>query len=259
MRVSEDEAVDKLVSANQRFITVPALHTMGELPLATAYRIQQRVFAELSGGQSSVAGYKISLVAPEHRANFGATEPTYGRLAPRQLIAGSPTLRIDDMHCPLVEPELVFMVEEDLAAGSDVDEVRRKCRIAAGFEIPDSRFEGWFPVPEQTVGDLVADNSFAGLVVHAAASVPACDVDLSQVTVSMTINGDIFGTGVGSAVMGDPVNSVAWLSEALARDGELIRAGQRISAGTFLWPPQAQPGEFEAIYSGVGSVRVTFA
>jgi 2-keto-4-pentenoate hydratase len=256
--MSVDDAVALMLTAHHTSEAVPALHTRGPMSLDEAYRVQSSVFDRLWGDVGAVAGYKISLVAPEHRANFGAFEPTFGRFAAHQLLSGSPTVAISSLHCPLVEPELIFIVNEDLPPSAGRDEVRGACSIAAGLEIPDSRFQGWFPVPEQTVEDLVSDNSFAGLVVHSDERMAAADLDLAEVSCTLSIDGDAFGTGQGSAVMGDPVNAVVWLSERLARDGELLRAGQRISAGTFLWPPIARPGVFRADYDHVGAVQVTF-
>jgi 2-keto-4-pentenoate hydratase len=253
-----DDAVALLVTAHRTSKAVPALHTRGPMSLDEAYRVQSSVFSSLWADDDDVAGYKISLVAPEHRANFGAAEPTFGRFKSHQLLSGSPTVPISSLHCPLVEPELVFIVNEDLGPGAGPDEVRDACSVAAGLEIPDSRFQGWFPVPDQTVEDLVSDNSFAGLVVHADETVPAAEIDLAEVLCTLSIDGESFGTGLGSAVMGDPVNAVVWLSERLARDGDRLRAGQRVSAGTFLWPPVARPGVFEAVYDRIGTVRVTF-
>lgn len=256
--MSVDDGVALMVQAHRDAEPVPALHTRGPLSLEDAYRIQRGVFDDLWDGHGGVAGYKISLVAPEHRANFGASEPTFGRFAAHQFLAGSPTVSLASMHCPLVEPELVFLVEQDLGPAAGADEVRAACRVSAGLEVPESRYQGWFPVPDQTVGDLVADNSFAGLVVHSTDSVAAKDLDLAGVSCTLMIDGEVFGTGQGTAVMGDPVNTVVWLSERLARDGERLRAGQRISAGTFLWPPVARRGVFEAVYDGIGSVRLSF-
>ena len=261
--VGVDEAVAMLLEAHRTERPVPALHTVGPLSLTAAYEVQAGVFAGLQRQSSPladppVAGYKVSLVAPEHRAAFGAAEPTFGRFSADQFLAGAPTLGLDWLHCPLVEPELVFRVERDLSLAADISEVRASCRVAAGLEIPDSRYEGWFPVPDQTVGDLVADNSFAGLVVHSEEFLPVADRDLAAVSCTLSIDGEDVGTGTGAAVMGDPVNTVVWLSERLARDGVQLREGQRVSAGTFLWPPVARAGVFEARYDGVGSVRATF-
>lgn len=255
--MSVSDGVAAMVRAHRETEPVAALHTRGPLTLEDAYGIQRRVFDTLWGADG-VAGYKISLVAPEHRASFGASEPTFGRLAAHQVLTGSPEVPLDSMLSPLVEPELVFIVNRDLVPAAGPDEVLASCHVSAGLEIPESRFRGWFPVPDQTVGDLVADNSFAGLVVHSEHSVPASDVDLAGVTCRLLVDGELFGTGQGTAVMGHPALSVAWLSERLARDGEHLRAGQRISAGTFLWPPVADRGVFEATYDGIGSVRLTF-
>jgi len=249
-------AISELAAANRDFAPVPAFHEAGDLALEDAYRIQRGVYAEVFGGAPS--GYKVSLVAPEHRAAFNATEPTFGRLAATQLVEAPAEIRLASMFRPLVEPELVFLVDADLPKNASADQIRAHSRVTAGLEIPDSRLAGWYPVPDQTVSDLVADASFAGKVVYSPESVAASDVDLPAVTCRMVKDGVLIGEGVGANVMDDPVNAVTWLSEALAREGLTLNAGAVVSAGTFFYPPVAEAGTYTASYDGVGEVSVTF-
>ncbi|MCK5892583.1 hypothetical protein [Aeromicrobium sp.] len=252
-----EREAQRLLGVHAGGAPVPALHEEGELELADAYAVQRRVFGELHG--SSPAGYKVSLVAPEHRAAFGASEPTCGRLGESQLVPSGRTIAMSSLFHPLVEPELVFRVRRDLSPNASADEVRESCDVMAGMEIPDSRWRGWSPVPGQTVGDLVADASFAGRVVHAEVGVPAASLDLSAVVGELRHDGVVIGTGRGDAVMGDPVLAVAWLSGMVARGGEILRAGVLVASGTFFYPPSAEPGTYTASYTGIGHASVTFA
>lgn len=248
--------VRQLLSVHAGGPPVPAMHEGGELSLDDAYAVQRRVFDELHG--ELPAAYKVSLVAQEHRDAFGAAEPTYGRLGASQLVGSGGAIAMTDLFHPLVEPELVFRVRRTLSPGATADEVRASCDVRAGMEIPDSRLRGWAPVPGQTVGDLVADGSFGGRIVHDDRGVAAEEVDLAVVTCELRRDGILLGSGRGDAVMGNPVHAVAWLSGALARRGEVLVEGALISSGTFFYPPTAEPGVYTASYSGVGEVSVTF-
>src|SRR5207248_531719 len=145
-----------------------------------------------------------------------ADEPTCGRLAESQFLTSPATIALTEMFCPLVEPELTFLFDEDLTPNASFDEIIAKSRVAAGFEIPESRYAGWFPVAEQSVTDLVADNSYAGVVVHSTDYVPASSLDLSGVECRMTIDGELFGVGHGTDVFGHPARPIVWLSKKLA-------------------------------------------
>lgn len=253
-----EDMTTALLDANRNGTSVPPPHTHGDVNAMHAYAIATAVFTARHGSLDPVAGYKISLVTPEHRTRFGTDSPTYGRFVADELLEAPATITLNSLHCPLVEPELVFVVDADLSPGASEDEVRTKCRVAAGFEIPDSRLEGWYPVPEQTVGDLIADNSFAGLVVHSRDFVAADSLDLAKVTCELTFNDDVVGRGRGADVMGNPASAVSWLSRTLASNDLVLTRGTRISSGTFAEPPVARPGTFVATYTGIGSVSATF-
>ena len=200
----------------------------------------------------------MSLTAPEYWADFGTTGPTCGRLADAHLLQSGAVLGADVLTCPLVEPELVFVIEQELSPAAGPEEVRAHTSVCAGLEIPDSRYAGWYPIPEQQAMDLVSDNSFAGRVVEGRARVPTADLDLPNVQCLLRLDEDVIGEGRGEAVLDDPINAVVWLSAHLAESGMRLHPGQRVSSGTFFYPPVAQPGRYTATYSGIGEVSVTF-
>lgn len=252
-------AVRSLLEARRGFTTTPAFHMVGDLGLDRAHAVSEAVFETLHGDRNaSVAGYKVSLVTPRHQELLGATEPTFGRFASVDILPTATTVGLASMYCPLVEPELVFVLDEDLSLGASEDEVRQKARVAAGLEIPDSRFTGWRPVPGLTVSDFVADNSGTGRLIVSEESVEISRVDLSATTCALDVDGTLAGTGVGAAVMGDPIGSLIWLSQALARRGTRLRAGCRVSSGTFMDALVAHDGVYVARFSDIGEVSVRF-
>jgi hypothetical protein len=46
-------------------------------------------------------------------------------------------------HHPLVEPELLFVLDSDLLPGASLADIVERSTVLAGFEVPDSRYEGW--------------------------------------------------------------------------------------------------------------------
>lgn len=149
-------------------------------------------------------------------------------------------------------------MDDDLSMAARPEEIRDKTRVAAGFEIPDSRFEGRHPVPEQTVQDLVADNSFAGLVVHGRHSVPTGEVNLAAVTMTMSIDREEVGTGVGPRSWAIPSTpSPGCPGRWPATTG---RSGPERGSrpGRSCIRPPARPGVFRADYESIGPIEVTF-
>lgn len=79
--------------------------------------------------------------------------------------------------------------------------------------------------------------------------------DLEKVNAELYHNGEKVAEGASSEVLGNPLNSLKWLVGKLAEQGETFKAGQRVSSGTFVFPPKLAPGKWECKYdSGLGNV-----
>lgn len=64
--------------------------------------------------------------------------------------------------------------------------------------------------------------------------------------------------GFLSAVLGNPVSSVAWLSQKLAGKNRSLKKGMVISSGTFMSPLPVGEGTYRVKYSDLGEVEVSF-
>lgn len=79
-----------------------------------------------------------------------------------------------------------------------------------------------------------------------------------KVTVKVRSNGTEIATGDGSAVLGHPYNSVAWLAAKLAQFGERVKAGDYIMSGSFTRQFQLAKGDrIEADFAGIGRVTAS--
>lgn len=66
-------------------------------------------------------------------------------------------------------------------------------------------------------------------------------------------------TGLGAAVLGDPIDSVVWLVRHLARFGKGLSAGDMVLSGSLVRPVPALPGSsFEADFGGLGLLTIEF-
>lgn len=67
-------------------------------------------------------------------------------------------------------------------------------------------------------------------------------------------------TGLGSAVLGSPLNSVAWLAEKLDQYSRKLHPGDIIMTGSFVRQFPLIPGDTAiAEFSGIGRVEVGIA
>ena len=75
----------------------------------------------------------------------------------------------------------------------------------------------------------------------------------------MTVDGQVATTGKGSAVLGHPLNVVAWLADELPRFGRQLQAGDYITTGVCTDVFEAAAGQtVTADFGPLGSVSITW-
>jgi 2-keto-4-pentenoate hydratase len=123
------------------------------------------------------------------------------------------------------------------------------------IEIVDHRFESW------AVGALriVADNAIHGWWVRGEPTADWRDRDLAASAVSVTRNGELVTTGSGEAVLGHPLNVMAWLADELPRFGLQLRRGDVVTTGVATDVFEAEAGDLcAADFGPFGTVTVAF-
>ena len=212
-----------------------------------AYNIQTEI---LNMQDETVKGYKISMTSPETQALFDSNEPVYGPFTADQVIT---EMSLADYNSPLAELELVFYVNEKLSVTDDAESILSKCTVAPALELPDGRYNDWFPNISKY--EVVADCAVAGAVVIGEAK-SADYEDLDNITGRLLFNGEEIKRGKSDEVMGHPVRAVKWLVEKLDSQGKQLEEGQFVSSGTFILPVQLEAGKYEGVFEGFGKVEI---
>ena len=221
------------------------------LPLDDAYRIQ-RGLVERSGARR--VGWKVGLTAKAIQQQFAVHEPVFGRLLAAGRLDSGLVFRRDELIEPGFENELCIVMGKDLAADATPADVAGAIgRVHPAFEIIETR------------GDLtrqlalaLADNAQQKGFVLGPPVEHAALPELDKVIVTVRINGAEATTAAGSAVLGHPYNSVAWLAAKLAQFGERVRAGDFIMSGSFTRQfPLNQGDRIEAAFTGIGIVTAS--
>lgn len=218
-----------------------------------AYGIQHALTAKKADeANEELKGYKISLTSKETQELFHSDTPLYGALTTPALSEG--TIELDGMCSPLIELELIFIVQEELSAEDDVETILQKTLVAPGIEVPDSRFDDWFP--KLSLGQVIADSAVAGKIVVGEPKSGLRFEDLADIQGRLTFNGEEIAADSSKAVLEHPVYAVKWLTEELAKHGLTVEKGMSISSGTFILPKKLEKGVYTASYEGIGEVSL---
>ena len=148
------------------------------------------------------------------------------------------------LHSPLVGPSV-----------NAADVVRATDFVLPCIEIVDRRFN-----ERGLLVDTIADNASSGLVVLGGNPVGLGEIDVRSIGVTLTKNAVIEDTGVASAVMGNPINAVAWLANKLHSFGVPLEAGHVVLSGSFIKAIRFGPGDvIAAEFTSLGTVQFAVA
>lgn len=252
------EVIDKVYQAYETKKPIAFIRHDYTIDEKTAYSIQDELIEKLMYlYEAEVAGYKVSMTSKETQAIADTDEPAYGTILSTQIKNSGETIELSSLFAPLIEPEIMFVLTDDLSPNANEEEILQKSKICAGLEIPDARYKDWFP--NFSLADLLCDNTATGLVTLSDPIAPLSLDDFENVKMELFHNGEKISEGISSAVLGNPVSAVAWLSGKLAKKNKVLKKGMIISSGTFISPLTAEKGTYRVTYSSIGAVEVVFS
>jgi 2-keto-4-pentenoate hydratase len=129
--------------------------------------------------------------------------------------------------------------------------------VIPSLEVVDHRFADWAAVGAPS---LVADNAIHGAWIGGQPVPHWRGADLAEHPVMLSANGRLVSTGSGAAVLGHPLNAVAWLASELPRHGRDLRRGDRVTTGTAAPVYFASPGDHVvADFGALGRVELDWS
>lgn len=227
------------------------------LDVDDAYAIQlENVRLRESQGEA-IVGQKVGLTSKAMQEMLGVGEPDYGHLLAEMVVPDGGSLPAASFCSPRAEIEIGFVLRDDLTGpGCTADDVREATAfVCAAIEVIDSRIADW----KLTLADTVADNGSSARVVLGSDLVELGARDLRGVRGVIEVNGEPVESGLGSAVLGDPLAAVAWLANKLAELEITLRAGGIVLPGAVARAVPVTAGQrVRGIFDGLGAVSVEF-
>jgi 2-oxopent-4-enoate/cis-2-oxohex-4-enoate hydratase len=161
------------------------------------------------------------------------------------------------MILPKAEAEIAFRLESDLKGPgvTEQDVLDATDKVAACFEVVDSRIKDW----KIKIQDTIADNASCGTMVISQNWVAPDEVDLLNCKAVVTKNGKLLSEGKGAATLGSPLKAVAWLANTLGERGIPFLAEEIILSGSLVALEPVGPGdEMNVNIEGLGDCNARF-
>lgn len=134
--------------------------------------------------------------------------------------------------------------------------------VAPSLEILDTRVIRSDPQTgkPRVIVDTVSDNAANAGIVLGTARHATDAFDLRWTGAILRKDSEVVATGLGAAVLDDPVMGLVWLARRMGQYGQRIEAGQVVLSGSFIAPIECPPGTaIVADFGSFGSVSVNFA
>ena len=222
-----------------------------------AYHIQlAQINARLANGDV-IVGKKIGLTSKVMQQMFNVTEPDYGHILASMVLADGDEIAINQMIQPKIEFEIAFVLKEDVEGPGVTAQqiIAATDYVVPAFEIIDSRIADW----KIRFEDTVADNGSSAYAILGGKPKRLDEVNLETLGMNILKNGQFIDHATGAAVMGNPVNAVVWLANALGQYNIGLKKGEFVLSGALTAALPIDAGDtFTADFAHLGAIQVTF-
>ena len=260
-RVSQaSAALLQQYKAKEKYLLEGALlpESIGE-----AYEVQAAYQGALTKEFGPVAGYKIAYTTAALQQSSGISEPVAGVILANNVRHSPAVLNPADFLQPGIECEVGVRMGRDLPASGapyDRDGVSEAVEaVMTAFEVVDNRRTQGQDTQTQLLTTISSNILNAGVVLGE----PVTDwraIHLAGCRGYMEINGEVVGEGLGSDVMGHPLEPLAWLANNLASRGQELKAGMVVITGSIVSPKWLKAGDSALIeIEGLGKAQLSVA
>jgi len=248
------DATDAIWECKQQGIYYPP-ELRGKLDVEMGYGVQLGMLAKELKAGGTHAGWKVGLTAKAIQQQVDFHERVFGYLLGSGELASGGGIAFDELVAPSFENELLVVLGEPVRGpGVTAEQAYAAIRgVAPALEIVEKR--GDFAAdPPLSLADNVQQKAF---VVGPLTTPLPPKADLRKTRVEIYINGERVDRATGTAVLGGPAESVAWLANRLADFNRRLEAGAKILTGSFTRQFPITAGDvIEARFKPFGSVTL---
>jgi 2-keto-4-pentenoate hydratase len=241
---------DELIELNDSGrLVAPFSERYPGLDAPAGYRAAARLHAARLTRGWKLVGRKIGFTNRTIWPRYGVYEPMWGAVYDRTVVFaqnGRATVPLAGLAQPRVEPEICFGLKAAPPVTHDPRALLGAIEwIAHSVEIVQCHHPDW----KLKIADCTADNGLHGRLV-VGARIPVGDLPelgsrLPELKVELRKAEALVDHGVGSNVLGSPLEALAFLVEILSRQPEAppLAAGEIVSTGTLTDAHPVAPGE----------------
>ncbi len=246
------EMADLLIKAKTENQPFPLLsQTDPNLDVKTAYQVQ-KTFVQWMMTKDKVAGFKAGLTTEGAQKAFGVTAPLTGVLYDSGRLVGSPVVDGKAIRALAIETEIGYVIGQPINRPlHDVSELQQ--RVSAVMPAIELVSLGLTDMKKAKGVDMIAGNVGAAKFI-AGTSRPHQGVNLNQVNVTLSYNGQALYQGTGAEALGDQWKAALWLVNSVVEQGYKVEPGHILITGALGKMVPGKPGQYVADYGDFGKI-----
>ena len=190
-------------------------------------------------------GWKLAATSLEGQKHIGVSGPMIGRITSKMSLAFNDIVSAQANNMMVAEPEFVFVfntsIEPRAQAYTRAEGIELVSELKLGLEFPNSRYMKF-----ETAGELslIADNACAHqFILGPTAPEIWRDLILPEHKVIGWIGSKLRYEGIGSNVLGGPINALLWFLNEASKRKLVIKEGDFVTTGTATQPMPFQVGD----------------
>ena len=246
-------ALHELRATRELVDDLPATAKPADLP--AGYAVQDALVA-LSGGTR--IGYKIGATNKAAQELLAVEEPFFGQLLSGSVYPSDTTVSIGSARVG-IEPEFAYTMARDVISparaytGDSIAEF--VADLIPSIELVWAPFRNWAAVGAPT---LAAANAAQEAWIHGPPAPNGAAQELDSITVRGYVDGQLETEGGAAAVLGHPLNALAWLANRLLDQGRPLGRGDYVTTGVCTQVFFAEAGQtVTADFGPFGSVSLS--
>lgn len=248
----------ELDRAAQNATAIAQLNLHESLDEEAAYRIQHEVVAHRVARGNPVIGLKLGFTNQAKAAQMGVFDVIAGSLTADMLVQDGGTVFLDELIHPRVEPELAFLLKQDVDLSDPIGPSFFEAveAVAPALEIIDSRYEDF----TFSLQDVIADNTSASKFVigHWVPTTAASPDSIANLGVVLELDGAVAATGSTASILGNPIRAFEACCRMARAYGFTLPAGSILLAGAAtVAVPIGEAGSITARVTGLGSAQAS--
>jgi 2-keto-4-pentenoate hydratase len=254
-----DGAIDAFAKAILAGQQSPML--TGMTSLEDGFCAQDKLVAKLSAAWGRPVGYKVGLTAPPAQQMFGVNHPVRGVIFESTVAArDGAEIPAGFGPGPQAEADFILRVRDDgiNAAGRDHLALLRHLDVAIPYlELPALPIAGRLDAPNLLAMNVAARLGVLGAPIPVEATQEFADRLANMTVIFSDDTGREIARAPGRAVLGHPLNVVAFLIEDLKKQGRALKAGDYLSVAGYSAPVPAEAGRTYTVrYEGLAAQPV---